>query len=96
MTNILEEYNKLKLQLALTPEEKKKMSNSKLSNIINTDYIQQKAQMQEQVKALNRQISMNKEKIADLQAENEELKKQRNRITGKLQTIKARISRGEI
>ena len=34
------------------------MSNSKLSNIINTDYIQQKAQMQEQVKALNRQISM--------------------------------------
>lgn len=96
INNALDEYNKLKLRLALTPEEKKRIEHKKLFNPDIVSYEDEKSLLQAHIKSLNRKMSMINDKIITLKMQHEELKQERNEHLSKLQTIKARISRGEM
>lgn len=96
MINALNELNDLKLRLALTPEEKEKIKSYNLLGKSKLSIIEQEKILTQQIKNLNKKMSKNSSKIDDLKMENEELKIERNKILGVLQTLRAKISRGEI
>lgn len=96
MINALNELSDLKLRLALTPEEKEKIKSYNLLGKSKLSIIEQEKILTQQIKNLNKKMSKNSSKIDDLKMENEELKIERNKILGVLQTLRAKILRGEI
>ena len=95
MSNILEELNKIKSQLTLTPEEKEKLCSMGLEGSNKVRYIHAVMELKAKIKALGDKIADNKERMADLQIINEELKKQQRNLKARLQTLKAKKIRGE-
>lgn len=95
MSNILEELNKIKSRLTLTPEEKERLYSMGFSDNGKIKYLNLEAELKAKIKSLSDKIADNKERIADILMINEELKKQRRSLKARLQTLKAKKLRGE-